>query len=142
MITPIRVLVIEDNKSFSTMIKMGFEGKFLPSSIKLAPPIMTASLREAFKKLDESPDEFDIIILDLILPDSSNAEETFSRLYAKRPDIPIMILSGMHDIKLSLRLVERGAESYVVKERIGPSAIIEQMLLMYVRFLRWKKGKS
>lgn len=61
---------------------------------------------------------FDVILLDLGLPDS-NGFETFARVLPAAGDIPIIILSGTDDEALAVQTVKVGAQDYLVKSHIN-----------------------
>lgn len=61
-------------------------------------------------------ERFDVILLDLSLPDSQGFE-TFQRLHAAARTIPILVLSGMDDETLAVKAVREGAQDYLVKGR-------------------------
>jgi len=61
-------------------------------------------------------DVVDVVVLDLNLPDSFGIE-TFSTLHAFKPDIPIVILSGLDDEELAIASMKKGAQDYMVKGR-------------------------
>ena len=48
----------------------------------------------------------DVIILDLSLPDSQGLE-TFTRVYAQAPDVPVVVLTGMTDEEIAVQAVRR-----------------------------------
>lgn len=57
---------------------------------------------------------FDIILLDLSLPDSQGAE-TLGRMHAAAQGIPIVLVTGREDEELGLQLIQAGAQDYLVK---------------------------
>jgi len=61
---------------------------------------------------------FDIILLDLGLPDGQGLE-TFTRLNQIVPHIPKVILSGLTDETLAMQAVHAGAQDYLVKGPAG-----------------------
>ena len=56
----------------------------------------------------------DVILLDLNLPDS-NGLETFLKTRAQAKEIPIIVLSAADSESLALRMIQEGAEDYLVK---------------------------
>ena len=64
----------------------------------------------------------DAIVTDLMLPDSSGIA-TFDRLYAAAPHTPIMTLGAMDDDTLAMQAVERGAQGYLPKGKIGDALV-------------------
>ncbi|MGK5091611.1 histidine kinase dimerization/phosphoacceptor domain -containing protein [Deltaproteobacteria bacterium TL4] len=58
---------------------------------------------------------FDVLILDLILPDKSGLE-FFNKEYAELTDLPIVIYTEVDDMFLALQAVRHGAQEYLFKE--------------------------
>ncbi len=69
---------------------------------------------------------FDIILIDLNLPDSTGIE-TFSALKEAAPELPIVILSGRDDDELALQAMHEGAQDYLVKGRVDPDLLARSM---------------
>ncbi|HSE59605.1 MAG TPA: PAS domain S-box protein, partial [Nitrospiraceae bacterium] len=62
----------------------------------------------------------DLILLDLSLPDSQGTE-TLARMHEAAKGIPIVVLTGLDDEELGLRLIQSGAQDYLVKGQVtGP----------------------
>jgi diguanylate cyclase (GGDEF)-like protein/PAS domain S-box-containing protein len=57
------------------------------------------------------------VLLDLRLPDSSGIE-TFDRVFGAAPQTPILVLCATADEALARLAVQRGAQDYLLKERI------------------------
>ena len=57
------------------------------------------------------------ILLELSLPDSQGIE-TFDRLFAATPDVPILILGGNADQALAQRAVAHGAQDYLLPDHL------------------------
>jgi glutamate dehydrogenase (NAD(P)+) len=67
--------------------------------------------------------KFDVILLDLDLPDSRGFE-TFRRVQAQAPEVPVIVLSDREDRRAAARAVDAGAQHYLVKGELdGPSLI-------------------
>jgi len=106
----IKVLIIEDSpvdyKVISGMLEKGGAGFEVEWAENLSNGLNW--LRK---------DEFDIIILDLALPESDGFE-TFSKVRTDAPHVPIILLTGTDDDVLALDLVRRGAQDYMVKGKV------------------------
>lgn len=103
-----KILVIEDNIADYDLIEE-FLNKNKDFSYELKHE---EKLSSAYKILEK--ESFDIILLDLSLPDSTGFE-TFDNLYSVHSQTPIIVLSGLKDNKVSLDCVKKGAQDYLVK---------------------------
>jgi CheY-like chemotaxis protein len=70
--------------------------------------------------------ETELVLLDLSLPDSHGLE-TFSKVYAHSPKVPIIVLSGNDDQTLALFAVKSGAQDYLVKGKIDRELLLRAM---------------
>src|SRR3954454_16159653 len=67
-----------------------------------------------------------LVILDLSLPDSHGLD-TFAKVYAHSPAVPIIVLTGTDDNNLALSAVKRGAQDYLVKARLDRELLLRSM---------------
>ncbi|MDP3920203.1 MAG: response regulator [Candidatus Omnitrophota bacterium] len=58
--------------------------------------------------------KFDVILLDLNLPDSSGLE-TVERVRCKGPGTPIVVLTGHDDVKIGIEAIKKGAQDFLLK---------------------------
>ncbi|MCF4967488.1 hybrid sensor histidine kinase/response regulator [Nostoc sp. CMAA1605] len=70
--------------------------------------------------------EFDVILLDLSLPDSQGIE-TFIQAYNQAKTIPIIVLTGIDDENLALRAMQEGAQDYLVKGQVTGDLLVRSM---------------
>ncbi|MBB4264952.1 diguanylate cyclase domain-containing protein [Roseospira visakhapatnamensis] len=75
-------------------------------------------------------ESFDVILLDLTLPDS-NGLETLEIVHRTRADIAIVVLTGIDATDIAIGAVQRGAQDYLVKGR-GDGQLIKRSLLYAV----------
>jgi serine phosphatase RsbU (regulator of sigma subunit) len=66
---------------------------------------------------------FDVILLDLTLPDSRGLE-TFITMHANVEDVPIVVLSGYDDEATAVKAVQAGAQDYLVKGQVDDNALV------------------
>jgi DNA-binding response OmpR family regulator len=104
----LKILLIEDNPGDAFLIKFYFE----ESVLKNAGIVHAEYLKTALDLL--SKNDFDIIILDLNLPDS-NGISTLSEVLEKRKDAVVIVLTGLQDEELGNETVRMGAQDYLVK---------------------------
>ena len=64
-----------------------------------------------------------LVLLDLSLPDSLGVE-TFARVHARVPQLPIIVLSGRDDESIAIKTVHEGAQDYLVKGQVTGSLLV------------------
>ena len=104
----IKILLIEDNPGDAYLIEEQLEefANFLYEFINVG------TLNEALNVLKEQT--FDVILLDLALPDSYGFN-TFLSIHNINPMIPIIILTGLKDETIGTYAIKEGAHDYLVK---------------------------
>jgi signal transduction histidine kinase len=105
----VNVLIVDDDeldKKLVRLVLMKAAGliKFNVDTAK--------TITEALEKLVKNG--FDIILLDLNLPDSRGIE-TVQKIFGVAPGVPIVVLTGLDDEDAGLDAVRSGAEDYLVK---------------------------
>ncbi|MCS7315231.1 MAG: response regulator [Bryobacterales bacterium] len=103
------ILLVEDSESDAEWVFDCLEGAGRPYRIEHAPRLADAAARLA----KGSPD---LILLDLMLPDSAGWE-TFMELRRRAPRAALVVLSGLGDEALARSAVRQGAQDYLVKGR-------------------------
>jgi signal transduction histidine kinase len=105
---PVRVLLVEDSPSDASLLRDSLEQSEAGSFAFVQAETMaeaTAMLRR---------EAFDVLLLDLTLPDSSG-EDTFRRARAAAPHLPIVLLTGVEDERIGLEAVRHGIQDYLLK---------------------------
>lgn len=67
--------------------------------------------------------KFDLVLLDLSLPDSHGLP-TFTKVQEKAGDFPIIVLTGLDDEALAGQSVRQGAQDYLVKGQLDSRVLI------------------
>lgn len=70
---------------------------------------------------------FDIIFLDLFLPDSSGID-TFEALKEHTGKIPVIILSGLNDMDIAVEAISLGAQDYHIKGELDKKTLAKTIL--------------
>jgi PAS domain S-box-containing protein len=110
----IRVLLIEDDPDDILLLKESL-AELGTGKIKLN---YTDRLSRGLIQL--SGQTYDVILLDLNLPDSRGLD-TLNTTIKRFPKIPVVVLSGLADDAITIEAVRRGAQDYLVKGEIsGP----------------------
>ncbi|MEG4110758.1 MULTISPECIES: PAS domain S-box protein [unclassified Microcoleus] len=116
-----KVLLVEDNPHEAELIED------LLSEIGGAQRIVLTKverLSEAQQRLNQ--ETFDIILLDLSLPDSVGIE-TVARVQEYGVNVPIVVLTAQNDEELALRLISVGVQDYLVKRKIDSELLIRSL---------------
>jgi len=111
-----RVLLIEDNPADARLVEI-----FLRESTLLDCQITKADeLQSGLEKLEEG--EFDVILLDLTLPDSQGFS-TVKTMIEEFPEYTIIVMTGLEDENLALNSVKAGAQDFIVKGKFDANLL-------------------
>jgi two-component system, sensor histidine kinase and response regulator len=115
----IKILLVEDNYGDvvlvnELLIMAGIQFKLLQAN----------SLKDAQKLITEN--KFDIILLDLGLPDSLGLE-TLKRIHDTGVKCPIVVMTSLDDEKISIEAIREGAQDYIVKNKLSPDMILRSI---------------
>jgi len=116
--TVIHTLVIEDNPLHAKLVL----NLLAKAEAVVFEVVQADTLAGGLALLEQQT--IDVVLLDLVLPDSQELD-TFLRVRANSPHIPVVILTGLEDIKLAVRAVEAGAQAYLIKGQVN-SAHLER----------------
>jgi two-component system cell cycle sensor histidine kinase/response regulator CckA len=113
---PIKILLIEDNLGDARLLEeMLNNGE--PSSFTT---LWADRLSKGLEQLEA--EAIDLVLLDLSLPDSQGLD-TFTRVHAQKPQVPIIVLSGLSDEQVSIKAVREGAQDYLIKGQVDSSLL-------------------
>ena len=115
-----QVLLVEDSYDYGQILVALLQSE-APNRFHLR---QVPRLTESLVLLKEQP--FDIILLDLNLPDSDGLE-TFRRLHTSCPDLPIVILTSLVDESQAIRAVHEGAQDYLFKTDIEAAQLARSL---------------
>lgn len=123
-----KVLLVEDNPGDARLVhwllaRPGCGGYELTETERLA---------DAFRALGAG--EFDVVLLDLSLPDSSGLD-TLRQMRRAAGTTPIVIMTGLDDEETGLESLREGAQDYLVKGAFD-SRLLEHALLYAVERAR------
>src|SRR6267378_1332272 len=114
------VLLIEDNpgdvRLIREMLAEGEDGIFELACVgRLSQGLEYLATRSAC-----------LVLLDLSLPDSYGFD-TFLKVYAHSPKVPIIVLTGHDDQTVALSAVKTGAQDYLVKGKLDRELLLRSM---------------
>ncbi len=106
----INILLFEDNLGDAGLLEEMLEDFSDVYSLK-----NVETLKEGLNTLKNH--NFDIILLDLGLPDSEGIE-TLIEVNRITPNTPIIVLTGLNDEEIGILAVKKGAQDYLIKKEI------------------------
>jgi len=106
----VRALIVEDNPGDARLVQEALK-EIGPEGFCLTHVDSLAKAEQAL-----TTDSFEVILLDLTLPDSRGIE-TFRRM-ARRTERPIVVLTGAEDGMLENQLMREGAFDYLPKRHL------------------------
>lgn len=113
----ISLLLVEDNPGDARLLKENL------ADAETARFEITCvdHLDAAIKNLSEG--HFEIVLLDLSLPDSHGLE-TFTKAFEHSQGVPIVVMSGLSDETVAVKAVQGGAQDYLVKGQSDTGVIV------------------
>lgn len=104
----VQILLVEDNPADQRLVEI-----YLQESTMLNPVVTkVAELNKGLLKLEE--DDFDVVLLDLTLPDSSGFA-TIQTMLEEFPEQTVIVMTGLEDEVVALNSVKAGAQDFIVK---------------------------
>jgi two-component system copper resistance phosphate regulon response regulator CusR len=115
-----RILVIEDEQKLAEILSRSLRGEgFIVD--------LAATADDGFQWATQ--DHYDLIVLDLLLPDGSGTE-VLRRLRQRRQTVPILILTARSDLETKVENFEAGADDYLTKPFALPELLVRVRALM------------
>ncbi|MFA5119150.1 MAG: GGDEF domain-containing response regulator [Candidatus Omnitrophota bacterium] len=116
----IKILLVEDNPGDARLLK-----EYLSLAVSVRFEISYAGkISEALQKNGEA--HFDVILLDLMLPDSRGLE-TFHKMKAASGGVPVVVMSGVSDEATAMQAVQEGAQDYLVKGQVEGNLLVRAL---------------
>ncbi|MEZ5614988.1 MAG: response regulator transcription factor [Rhodocyclaceae bacterium] len=112
----LRLLVIDDH----AMVREGLQ----PLLRKLAPDVVQYEAQDAESALLllETEKEFDLVLLDIMLP-GTNGLSLLGVLRKRFPAVPVVVLSALEEVDVVNRALRLGAAGYVTKSGSGDTLL-------------------
>lgn len=119
-----RLLLVEDNPLEAELVQRILSRAEAGYRIQ-----RTTTLRET---LSQDEQDFDAILLDLVLPDSSGME-TVREVVARFPGKPIVVMSSRDELGIAERSLEEGAQDYLVKGKADWNLVLRSLRYAILR---------
>lgn len=120
MRTSLHVLIVEDNSAQAVLLQTYLQD----TALERFSWSCVQRMDEAIAQLEREC--FDVILLDLTLPDSRGMESIES-LARHAPKLPIVVLTNTDDAALSLAAVRHGAQDYLVKRHVTQAILLRSL---------------
>ncbi|MEZ4885703.1 MAG: response regulator [Chitinophagales bacterium] len=119
----IQILLIEDNPGDAKLVEI-----FLRESTSIDFDLVHATrLSEGLEHVKQGK-RFDIMLLDLSLPDSSGFDTLTKAIKNVPHTVSIVVLTGLDDESVGVKAVKMGAQDYLVKGQIDTSSLTRSVL--------------
>ncbi|MFS0515199.1 ATP-binding protein [Nostoc sp. UIC 10607] len=123
----IHILLVEDSPSDAHLLRRIFfhadQEQWQMLHVERLSQAIDATRENSAPNLDDFQIEsqrqprFDLVLLDLSLPDSIGLD-TLKKFRAAVSDIPVVVLTGLDDEDLAMQALAEGAQDYLVKDQI------------------------
>lgn len=122
-IKPYRILVVEDNPGDFTLVE-DYILEYLTNPVVINSP----DFNQAKQLLTGADSQaFDIIFLDLSLPDKQG-EELIKEMLTLCQGCPVVVLTGFTDINFSVKSLAMGISDYLLKDDLNPMSVYKSII--------------
>ena len=120
--SPTRLLLVQDNVADAGLLRAALSEA---SSNKFGFRLVhVAKVAEALTLLKEG--SFDIVLLDLFLPDA-HGMDAIMRIKDAAPSLPIVVVMGLDDENVAMEAMRTGAQDYWVKGQIDGRVLVRSI---------------
>jgi PAS domain S-box-containing protein len=130
-----KILVVEDNPGDFVLVEEYISDSFLNTEIT-----NIGSFKE-FERTVSTSEDFDIIFLDLSLPDKSGID-LVKAVLAHHDLIPIVVLTGYTDFNFAIQSLSLGISDYLLKENLSTTTIYKCIIYNIERYKTLLKIKE
>ncbi len=118
----LKILMLEHNPSFVRLMKRALSQAHAGG----VSVVDVSSVEEAEQHLKK--EHFDVFVLDLFSSQTNGDPlSAFDYLHRLYPSIPIVVLSSDEDYELSLQAMRRGAQDYLIKDKVTGQLLVRSL---------------
>jgi len=117
-----QILVVEDNPGDFTLIE-----DFLFEHIEVPVIVQAKNFKEAKENLTKAGCKFDIILLDISLPDYTH-EPLIREIMELCQDVPVIVLTGYVDFTFGVRSLSLGISDYLLKDDLTSMSLYKSIV--------------
>lgn len=125
---PYKILVVEDNEGDYILVEDYLREHFLRADLTHA-----ACFKDGKELLSAAPAAFNVLLLDLSLPDISK-ETLIKEAEVFSQTVPVIFLTGYTDLDFAVKSLSLGVSDYLVKDVITPLVLYKSILYSLERF--------
>ncbi len=118
----IRVAIVDDHAIVRTGLR-----QFFSEQVDLRVTGEASNGREALDLVRQG--DLDVLVMDLSMPDQSGVD-ALAAIKARKPELPVLILSGYPEAHYATTLLRQGASGYLNKE-CDPEEIVKAIRTVY-----------
>ena len=100
------ILIVDDEPSYLELMKDFLNQEGYANIITESNPLNVISL------LDRT--DIDLILLDIFMPEM-NGLELLEKIYAVYPNIPVVVITAVHEVQIALKAIKLGAYEFITK---------------------------
>lgn len=119
---PYHILIIEDNLGDYILIEEYLAENILDPNLKRADTFFNAKVL-----LEDKSNEFDLVFLDLSLPDLSG-EQLIRDVLDLSLGCPVVALTGFSDLDFSIKSLSLGISDYLLKDELTPVILYKSII--------------
>ena len=116
----VNILLVEDNEGYALLL----QASLAEAGIGEFEIVHVDRVEKAVEKL--RAESFDLVLLDLYLPDSQGLE-TVTTVLKDKGNSAIVVLSGVDDEETAIEAIRKGAQDYLVKGQTDIRLIIRAL---------------
>ncbi len=115
-----RILIIEDEQKLAEILLRSLRGEGFTVDVAM-------TVEDGFHLAAD--DHYDLVILDLLLPDGSGTE-VLRRLRQNHHKVPVLVLTARSDLETKVENFDAGADDYLTKPFALPELLVRVRALM------------
>ncbi len=115
-----RILIIEDEQKLAEILLRSLRGEGFTVDVAM-------TVEDGFHLAAD--DHYDLVILDLLLPDGSGTE-VLRRLRQNHHKVPVLVLTARGDLETKVENFDAGADDYLTKPFALPELLVRVRALM------------
>ena len=127
---PLHVLLVDDDDDYAALVRVQLEAGAVPISLERVATVTAAAA--ALRR-----DAFDVVLLDLALPDSDGLA-TVEQVLSIVSMAPLIVLTSTDDEETAVQAVQRGAQDYLVKSRTD-AELLQRSIRYAIERAEWRR---